>query len=229
MPPHLHLAEAPSGLERPLRPAPPIRVVLAVDHAVIRRSIRRLLEGEADIDVTGEVSDLASVTRDVPRQRPDVLVLDVRLWNGSAVDAVRLLRGQAAGTEIVLLTMDQSAALAQQALDAGAAGFVLKDRADAELLTAVRAAASGDQYVSPRVAAGVDALRRGSRDDLLSARETEVLRLIALGHTGREIATKLRVSKRTVDTVRAELHSRLHAATRAELVQAALRRQLISA
>ncbi len=125
--------------------------------------------------------------------------------------------------------METSAVFAQQGLDAGAVEFVLKDRADGELPAAVRRAVRGEEYISPQVEARLEALRRSVRGDGLSPRETEVLRLIALGHTSAEIAGKLHLSRRTVETHRASVHRKLGLATRAELVQFALRRHLIGA
>ena len=143
-----------------------------------------------------------------------MLVLDLRMPNGSSIETIRRLREQVPGTEIVVLTMEESAAFAQQALDAGAVGFVLKDRADEELPEAVRRAAAG-RNTSAR------AWQRDSRRcgeavtrDGLSPRETEVLRLIALGHTSAEIAAKLHLSRRTVETHRARIHRKLGLETR---------------
>jgi two-component system response regulator NreC len=125
--------------------------------------------------------------------------------------------------------MDESPLFAQQALDAGAVAFVLKDRANAELLTAIRRATNGEEYVSPQVAPGLEALRRAVDRDGLSPRETELLRLIALGHTSAEIAAKLHVSRRTVETHRARVYDKLGLKSRAELVQFALRRGMFRA
>jgi two-component system, NarL family, response regulator NreC len=158
---------------------------------------------------------------------PHVLVLDLQLPTGSSIDLIRRLRRQVPETEIVVLTMEASPLFAQQALDAGAVGFVLKDRADTELLAAVRQAAQGREYISPHVVAGLEALRRDVTGDGLSPRETEVLRLIALGHTSGEIAHQLHLSRRTVESHRARVHRKLGLATRAELVRYALRHHLI--
>jgi two-component system response regulator NreC len=204
-------------------------VVLADDHAAVRRNLRLLLDAEEDVEVIAEAADLSTVVRHVHGHVPHVLVLDLEMPNGSSVEAIRPLREQVPDTEIVVMTMETSAVFAQQAIDAGAAGFVLKDRADGELPAAVRSAARGEEYISPRVEAGLDALRRSVRGDGLSPRETEILRLIALGHTSAEIARKLHLSRRTVETHRASIHRKLRLTTRAELVQLALRRHLIRA
>lgn len=205
----------------------PIRVVLADDHTLMRRSLRLLLDGEDDVEVVAEASDLATVVSHVGRHRPNVLVADLRLPTGSSIDAIRKLRAQAPDTEVVVLTMDESPLFAQHAMDAGAIGYVLKDRADSELLTAIRCAANGEEYVSARVATGLDALRKAVDRDSLTPREIEVVRLVALGLTSAEIAVKLRLSRRTVETHRARILDELGLSTRAELVQFALRRRLI--
>lgn len=203
--------------------------MLADDHAAVRRNLRLLLDGEDDVEVIAEAGDISTVVRHVHGHVPHVLVLDLQLPNGSSIEAIRRLRERVPDTEIVVMTMEMSAVFAQQAIDAGAVGFVLKDRADDELPAAVRSAARGEEYISPQVEAALDALRRAVRGDGLSPRETEVLRLIALGHTSAEIAGKLHLSRRTVETHRASIHKKLEVTTRAELVQFALRRHLIGA
>jgi len=229
--PHLHLAadpDAPSGEIADVAAA--IRVVLADDHVPMRRSLRLLLDGEEDVAVVGEADDLASVVGYVQRCRPSVLVLGVGMPGGSCGaggEAIRRLRARAPATQIVLVTMDESPVLAQSALAAGALGFVVKDLADEELAPAIRQAARGEQYVSPRVASRLGGLDRALVDDKLSAREVEVLRLIALGHTSVEIAHQLRLSPRTVETHRARIHRKLELTTRAELVRYALGRGLL--
>lgn len=189
--------------------------------------MRLLLDGEADIEVIAEACDLCAVTSHVRRQLPHVLVLDLRLPNGSSVETIRELREYVPDTQIVVLTMEESQLFAQQTLDAGAVGYVLKERADTELPTAIRRARYGAEYVSPRIAGRLDALRKAVDGDGLSARETEVLRLIALGYTSAEIAGKLHLSRRTVETHRARMYGKLGVTNRAGLVQFALRRHLI--
>jgi two-component system response regulator NreC len=225
MPPRLHLAHPP-GEQRSQR-ATQITVVLADDHAAVRRSLRQLLDSEKDVNVVAEAGDFATASRHVHAQRPRMLVLDRDLPTGSSSEAIARLRAEAPGTEVVVLTMEESPLFAMQAFDAGAAAFVLKDRADSELLDAVQRVARGEEFVSARVAAGLDMLRRAVEGDDLSPREVEVLRLIALGHTSVEIASRLRVSRRTVETHRVRILCKLECRTRADLVQFALRRRLI--
>jgi two-component system, NarL family, response regulator NreC len=227
MPAHLHLAESPVEGDGGHKADALIRVVLADDHALMRRSLRLLLDGEADLDVIAEATDLESVIRDVQRHQPNVLIADLRLPDGSSIDSIHQLRAHAPGNEVVVLTMEESPLFAQQAISAGAIGYVLKDRADSELVTATRCAANHEEYVSPRVASDLDALRTAIDRDSLSPREIEVVRLIALGYTSAEIAGKLHLSRRTVETHRARIFNKLGLRTRAELVRFALRRRLI--
>jgi two-component system response regulator NreC len=211
----------------PSRNGLPIRVVVADDHAMVRRTMRLLLDDERDIEVRGEAADLTAALRHVHLDAPHVLVLDLRLPNGSTIETIRHLRAESPNTQIVVLTMEDSPQFAQQALDAGALGFVLKDRADSELVAAVRSVARGGEYVSPRVSAALEALQRVTGTGELSPREIEIVRLIALGFTSREIADKLHLSRRTVETHRSRIHSKLGVTTRAELVRFALARHLV--
>jgi len=224
----LQLASAGGRGSSELSGGRPIRVVLGDDHVLVRRNLRLLLDGEEGVEVVAEAGDLATVVRHVHDRLPHVLVLDLGRPDGSSIEAIRRLREEVPGTEIVVLTTEDSPAFAQQALDAGAIGFVLKEFADVELHRAVRAAARGEQYVSPRVTASLESVRRAVTGSGLTAREAEVVRLIALGHTSAEIARKLHLSRRTVETHRARLHRKLGLSTRAELVRYALRRGLLA-
>ena len=203
---HLHLAPSPTETGSPIGAASPILVVLADDHALMRRSLRLLLDGEANMEVIAEAADLASVERHVQGHQPHVLVLDLSMPGGSSIEAIGQLRERAPETQIVVHDDGGQRGFAQRAFAAGAIGFVQKDLADTELPRGVRAAARGEEYASPRVAARLDALHRALTEDKLSAREVEVLRLIALGHTSVEIAHKLHLSPRTVETHRARIH-----------------------
>jgi two-component system response regulator NreC len=225
----LHVARSPDRAAPAASAAEPIRVVLADDHVLMRRSLRLLLDGEEGVDVVAETGDHMSVARHVDGHQPHVLVLDLRMGGGSSIEAIRSLSERVPATKIVVLTMEDNPVFAQRALAAGALGFVAKDLADSELPQAVRAASRGEEYVSPRVAARLDALHRALTDNKLTQREIEVLRLIALGHTSVEIARKLHLSPRTIETHRAHIYRKLGLTTRAELVRYALRRGLIGA
>jgi two-component system, NarL family, response regulator NreC len=224
---YLHLAAVAPDEDTAVRPDIPIKVILADSHSGVRRSLRRLLDREQDVEVVAEGADLSAVMHKVQRHIPHVLVLDLHMPNGSSLEAIRTLRERTPDTEIVAITMEISPAFAQAALAAGAVGFVLKDRSDEELPAAIRAAARGGTYVSPQVAAGLEGLRRATNGDRLSSRESEVLRLIALGYTSAEIAQNLHLSPRTIETHRSHIRDKLGLKTRADLVHYTLGRELL--
>jgi len=205
----------------------PIRVVLADDHELVRRSLRQVLRNEEDVDVIAEAGDLLTALRQVNGHVPHVLVLDLQTPDGSSVELIRQLRSRIPGTEIVVVTMEDSPAYAKAAIHAGASGLVLKEYAFQDLAVAVRCAARGEEYVSARVGARLDAQQRSIDDDGLSPREVEVLRLIALGFTSAEISQRLYLSRRTVESHRRRIHRKLGIERRSELVEYALRRGLI--
>src|SRR5438067_6821695 len=148
---------------------------------------------------------------------------------GSTLEAIPEIRAESPDTQIVVLTMQNEPAYARKALTAGALGYVLKEAAEAELVEAVRRAATGDTYLNPRLGARVAAEPPPGPPDGLSERELEVLRMIALGHTNAEIADKLYLSVRTVETHRAHIQQKLRLGSRSELVRYALQHKLIQA
>lgn len=204
-----------------------IGIVLADDHAVVRGALKALLEGQGDLEVVGEAGSIAEARAIVAEREPRVLVLDVNLPDGLAVDALPELREQAPGTEIVLLTMERDLTLARRALDAGASGYLFKDSAHLELIEAVRAAARGERHLGPAVASGLKNGGGAADRAVLSPRETDVLKLMALGHTNREIGEQLSLSVRTVETHRAHIQQKLGLSSRPELTRYALANGLI--
>jgi DNA-binding NarL/FixJ family response regulator len=200
--------------------------VLADDHAAMRESLRMLLDSETDLVVIAETDSLGSVIGHIRTHRPDVVVLDLGMPDrGSGIEALTRLSREARGTNIVVLTMNDDPSFARRVLDNGAIGLVLKELADSDLPAAVRNASHSRRYVSPRLAAKLTG--KSSDGDNLTPREREVLRLIALGHTSVEIAAKLGLSPRTIETHRARIHRKLELDTRAELVAYALRHDLL--
>jgi two-component system, NarL family, response regulator NreC len=205
-----------------------LRLVLVDDHAVVRAGLRRVLEAEPGWTVEAEAGDLDRALRAVLGYKPDVLVLDLNLGTESSLEAIPDFLTRSPGTRIVVLTMQTEPAYARDSMRAGASAYVLKDAAEDELVTAVRAAAAGETYLNPKVgamlaaAAGPDA-----DDDELSPREHEVLALLALGHTNAEIADQLFLSRRTVETHRANVQRKLGLTTRAELTRYALEHGLV--
>ena len=209
-------------------PPPLIRVVIADDHAVVRRGLRQVLDAEDGLEVLAEASDLDGTRRYLRGHHPDVLVLDLNLSGGSSLGAISELRAEFPDTQIVVLTMEGEPRYAREALSSGALGYVLKEAAESELVEAVRRAAAGDTYLNPRLGARVAADPPPGPPDGLSAREVEVLRMIALGHTNSEIASRLYLSVRTVESHRAHIQQKLRVDSRSDLVRFALERKLIN-
>jgi two-component system, NarL family, response regulator NreC len=206
-----------------------VRVVLADDHAIMRGGLRRLLEAEAGCEVVAEAGTVDDTVRFVGAHKPDVLVLDLNMPDGTSLPAIPRLHEVSPETRIVVLTMQIEPAFAREALRAGAIGYVLKEAADEELVAAVRAAVDGRSYLNPEFAARVAAappLVSGPPDDL-TEREAEVLTLIGLGHTNSEIADQLYLSIRTVETHRSHIQQKLRLSKRSELVRYALDHGLI--
>ena len=205
-----------------------IKIVIADDHAIVRRGLRQLLEGEDGFEVVAEAEDVESARRYVRGHSPDVLVLDLNMPGESSIEAIPKLRAEFPETQIVVLTMQNEPAYARSALSAGVLGYVLKESADAELVQAIRAAVAGEHYLNPRLGAKVASEPPPGPPDGLSERELEILRLIALGHTNSQVAEELFLSVRTVETHRAHIQQKLGLSDRAELVRYALDRKLVS-
>jgi two-component system response regulator NreC len=203
---------------------PGITIVLADDHRVVRSGLRLLLQGEEGMHVVGEVGNAEAALRMLELRKPDVLVLDLNMEGKTSLSAIRELVAAGSTTRVVVLTMQDDPAWAREAMQAGAAGYVLKEAADEELVAAIRAAASGGTYLNPALGARLAAAPAepaGPPDDL-TEREVDILRLIALGHTNAEIAEQLFLSVRTVESHRAHIQQKLRRTTRAELVRYAL-------
>lgn len=203
-----------------------ISIVLADDHTVIRSALRMLLDGESDLEVVAEAEDADSAIRYLRGHKPAVLLLDLNMPGRPSLDAIPEMREVSPQTAIVVLTMQTEPAFAREALQLGVLGYVLKEAAGEELVQAVRKAAAGETYLQPALGARLAAEPREADDDL-SKRETEILRLIALGHTNAEVAEQLYISVRTVETHRSHIQQKLGVSTRAELVRGALSRGLI--
>jgi DNA-binding NarL/FixJ family response regulator len=156
----LHAVSALSDVKAGASTAAPIAVVLADDHPFVRHGLGLLLEGEEDLEVIGEADDLDSTVRGVARHKPRVLALDPHMSGASSSEILARLRERSPDTQVVILTMEENPAFVEHFLECGAVGFVAKERADSELPPAIRAAARGERYVSPQVAARLDALGR---------------------------------------------------------------------
>jgi DNA-binding NarL/FixJ family response regulator len=204
-------------------------VLVADDHDHARRYVRGLLEHEERVELIPETRTTGTVERQLEEHLPRVLVLELGRYDGAAIAHLKQLVKAAPHTRVVVLTMDDDPAFALHALDAGASAFVLAETADTDLPEAIARAAQDEEFVSPRLSAALQALGRSLTEDTLTARETEVLRLIALGYTSVEVAQRLRLSPRTVETHRARIYRKLRVSTRAQVVSYALGRGLLGA
>lgn len=200
-----------------------MEIVLADDHVVVRRALRMLLDAQPEFDVVAETGSVQETLRRVSETKPDVLLLDLNLPDGSSVTAIPTLKGMSPHTGIVVLTANHAPGVALQAIRAGALSYLLKDADDGELVKAIAMAAQGRQYLQPEIGALLVSGRMthtGSAD--LTAREIDVLRHIALGYTRREIADRLHLSVRTVESHRARIQQKLAVTSRSGLVRYAL-------
>ena len=178
-----------------------IKILLADDHPVVREGLRGMLSAESDIEVVGEAASGAEAVALFAALRPDVILMDLRMPGGDGVDAIAKIRaGHENGVKIIVLTTYDADADILRAVEAGAAGYLLKDAPRADLLRAIRAAARGETVLSPVVAGRLVSRVRGPRPETLSARETEVLALVARGLTNVQIGRALFVSEATVKT-----------------------------
>jgi len=200
------------------------KVIVADDHAVVRAGLKLVLEAEPDIEIVAEAVDMDSTLQKVRAHRPAVLVLDLNMPGGPSLSHIPALLESSPDTRIVVLTMQEDPAFAREALRAGAAGYVLKEAANAELAQAIRQALEGGTYLQPELGARLAAeppAPEGPPDDL-TERELEVLKLIALGYTNAEIGEQLFLSVRTVESHRAHIQHKLRLQSRADLVRYAL-------
>ena len=214
----------------------PIRIFLADDHTVLRAGLRALLDAEPDMEVVGEAGDGASCVRQAAAIQPDVVLLDINMPDCNGLEALTLLREQTPSSRVLILTMHDDAGYLRQALASGGAGYVLKQSASEELLSAIRAVHGGGVYLHPQhtkvlLEDALDDSKRQSgtlvseqerRYQSLSEREAEVFKLVALGHRNSEIAEMLSLSVKTVETYKSRLSEKLDVHSRAALVRLAL-------
>ena len=208
-----------------------IRVLIVDDHAVVRSGLRRILDAESDVEVVGEAGTVREAVFEARSSKPDVILMDVVMPEQSGIEGAPEVLKEAPEARILMLSMQDDPRYVREAFAAGAAGYVLKEAADAEVVEAVRRVAAGESYVHPALGARLVAVeseehRRAERDPL-SDRERQVLRLLALGHTNQEIARMLYISVRTAETHRAHIMQKLRLSSRAELVRYALAQGLL--
>jgi DNA-binding NarL/FixJ family response regulator len=204
-----------------------IRIVVAEDHATVRQGLKLLIDSQPDMQVVGEAGNGRAAIATVEVLKPQVAVLDISMPEMNGLAATRDIRKLVPGTAIVALTRYNDDAYVQELLGAGACGYVLKQSASPELLSAIRAAATGKRYIdstlqSPRES-GLLLKRRGDRPPpRITDRESEVLRLMALGHSNKEIASALDVVVKTVEVHKANAMRKLGLRGRIDIVRFAL-------
>ncbi len=199
-----------------------LRVYLADDHPVVRNGIRGLLEANADVEIVGEAADGETAIREVPELAPDVVVMDVSMPNLGGAEATERIKKDCPSTQIVILTMYEESGYVKRLLNAGAVGYVLKRSAADNLVQAVRNAATGQTYIDPTVAGKVVAEITGmipGPEAELSIRETEVLKMVAQGFLIKQIATKLEVQGRTIETYKSRAMEKLGLKTRVDVIR----------
>jgi DNA-binding NarL/FixJ family response regulator len=207
-----------------------MRVLIADDHGIVRSGLRMLLERQPDIDVVAEASDGVEARDLAIRERPDLAILDVRMPRLTGLQATREIREQAPDVAVLILSMHDDDRYLFEALRAGASGYVLKAQADSDLLEAVRAVERGEPFLTPDAQRALikDVLGQGiERDEELTPREQEVVKLVAEAHTNKEIAEILHLSEKTVENHRSNAMRKLGMRDRVELVRYAIRKGLI--
>lgn len=202
-----------------------IRILLADDHGVLRAGLRALLTSESDIEVVGEAVDGRETLALSEELEPDVVLLDVSLPDQSGIEVTRSLKELQPKIQVLILTVHEDEGLLQEAIQAGAAGYIIKRAVESELIDAIRAVSRGDIYVHPAMTRALFkdmSPAPPTKDSPIEAptpREIDVLRYIAQGYTNRQTAEALSISVRTVESHRANLMSKLGLSSRVELVR----------
>jgi two-component system response regulator NreC len=212
-----------------------IRVLITDDHSVVRVGLRTLLESEPDMTVVGEAANGTEAVAAAQRLLPDVIVMDISMPEMDGLEATRRIRGLCPATQVLILTVHAQERYLFPVLKAGASGYVLKSTVDTELINAIRTVAHGGAFLYPSATRMVletylARVQSGAEQDAyerLSEREREVLKLIALGHTASEVADKLVLSPKSVETYRARIMEKLDLHSRPALVKYALDRGLL--
>lgn len=209
-------------------------ILLVDDHRIVREGLRKILEERSDFSVIGEAADGEEAVRLTHEKHPDVVVMDIWMPRLSGIDAIRRIHRERNGTRCIALSMHQGRNYVEDALRAGASGYVVKSSAGEDLIQAIDTVRSGRSYLSPAVAEQVvEAIahpedQAGSSVAMLTGREREVLQLIAEGHSSKEIAQMLGVSLKTVESHRANLMDKLNIHKVSSLVRFAIRSGLVA-
>ena len=209
------------------------RVVIVDDHAIVRAGLRALLFEEAAFELVGEAAGGYEALELVEKTKPDVLILDLSMPDLDGISVTRKIKPNFPDLKILILTLHEDGALLREAIKAGAAGYILKRAAEAELISAIRTILRGDLYVDPSMVRGLleesrqVQVKQSDQTESLTPRETEILRLIVEGYTNRQIGQELNISIRTVEGHRANISDKLGLHSRVELVRYARKSGLI--
>ncbi len=212
-----------------------IRVLLVDDHTILRAGLKMMLNAQPDIEVVGEASDGRRAIAEAQRLQPDVILMDITMPEYNGIEATRQVKRLLPDVRVLVLTMHENEEYLFQVLRAGASGYMLKEVADTELISAIRIVNRGSFYLSSSaqsmmVGDYLQRVRSGEEHDSyseLTEREREILKLVAEGYTNNQIAERLFISPKTVDTHRTHVMDKLNLHSRAELVKYAMRRGLI--
>jgi two-component system response regulator NreC len=210
-----------------------IKIMIADDHRILRQGIRSLLASQEDFEIIAESSDGRETVKEAIKHKPDVVLMDIAMPNLNGFEATRQIKKKLPETKILVLSMYRDDEYILQALQAGVSGYVLKDVAVEELITAIRAVNNSQYYLSPSISrtvidASLGKIEKADREpfDLLTPREREIVQLIAEGYTNKEIAAKLFISVKTVDAHRSHIMEKLDIHDVALLVKYAIRKGL---
>jgi two-component system response regulator NreC len=212
-----------------------IRILLADDHTILRAGLKMMLNAQPDMEVIGEAQDGRQAIEETQKLRPDIVLMDITMPDLNGIEATRQIKRLVPDVKILMLTMHEHDEYVFQALQAGASGYMLKEAADTELITALHVITSGQFYLSPTAQSVVvgdylQKVRTGEERDSYSSlteREREILKLVAEGFTNNQIAERLVISPKTVDTHRTHIMDKLNMHSRAELIKYAMRRGLL--
>ena len=207
----------------------PLRILLADDHAVVRQGLKLLIDNQSDMGVVGEAADGTDAVSQAKSLSPDIVVMDISMPGMNGLVATRMLKQMLPNVAIVALTRHDDDTYLEELLRAGASGYVLKQSAPTDFLRAIRAVAAGGVYLDPavtsRVADGLlsgDAAISNQAAASISERESEVLRLIAIGHSNKEVAAQLKISVKTVEVHKANAMRKLGLAGRVDIIRYAV-------
>jgi DNA-binding NarL/FixJ family response regulator len=205
-----------------------IRVLVVDDHVIVRQGLRGMLAAEPDLEVVGEAGSGPEAVAVVGVLAPDVVLMDLRMPGGDGAAATAAISARHPATRVVVLTTYDTDADILRAVEAGAAGYLLKDCSQAELTSAIRAAARGETVLTPSVAARLVSRMRGPQPEMLSKREVQVLELVAIGRTNAEIGRDLHIAEATVKTHLLRSFAKLDVSDRTAAVTVARQRGLLT-